>query len=227
MITARYVLYRTAGLALAVLCFSPALPAQEALPGPATALHRLKDGNARFAADKPARKDIGARRRAELAKGQRPFAVILTCSDSRVAPELIFDQGLGDLFVLRVAGNVTDPVVLGSIEYAVEHLKTPLIVVLGHEACGAVKAAMDGGHAEGNLGKLIRHVHVGDGKADVTAAVRANVVYQAGQLTRQSTLLKDFVSGKRARIVAGVYSLKTGEVHWLDLTEKGNGKYAK
>jgi len=227
MILARSLICRTAGVALAVLCVLPALRAQEALPSPATALHRLKDGNARFVADKPAKKDLGAKRRAELAKGQRPFAVVLTCSDSRVAPELIFDQGLGDLFVLRVAGNVTDPVVLGSIEYAVDHLKTPLVVVLGHEKCGAVAAAVEGGHPEGNLGKLIRHVHVGDNKGDAEAAVRTNVMYQAGQLTRESTVLKDFVSSKRVRLAAGVYSLKTGEVRWLDLAEKGNGKSAK
>src|SRR5439155_1280302 len=108
----------------------------------AQALERLKAGNTRFAADKSNPKNIGKDRRAVLAKGQHPFAVVLTCADSRVAPELVFDQGLGDLFVLRVAGNIADPFVLGSIEYAVEHLHTPLIVVLGHESCGAVAAAL-------------------------------------------------------------------------------------
>ncbi len=102
-----------------------------------------------------------ARRRALLAKGQHPHAVILSCADSRVAPELLFDQGLGDLFVLRVAGNISDPFVLGSIEYAVEHLHAPLIVVLGHESCGAVAAALTKVDFPGNLGTLIKEVHVG------------------------------------------------------------------
>src|SRR5205085_10520354 len=121
----------------------------------------LKEGNGRFAAGKLAVKDVGAQRRATLAKGQHPFAVVLACADSRVPPELVFDQGLGELFVLRVAGNLADPFVLGSIEYAVEHLHTPLIVVLGHENCGAVAAALTKAAFPGNLGTLVKEVHVG------------------------------------------------------------------
>src|SRR5262249_15143572 len=148
-----------------------------------------------------------------------PFAVVLTCADSRLAPELIFDQGLGDVFVLRVAGNVTDPAILGSIEYAVEHLKAPLVVVLGHESCGAVKAVIDKGHAEGNLEELLKHVKVGDNlpedkEAALAAGIKANVLYQTGQLTSQSPLIKDFVGAKRIQLAAGVYSLKTGAVTW-------------
>ena len=114
--------------------------AQEAIPTPTAALERLKEGNARFAGDRPAAKDQGSKRRAELARGQRPFAVIITCSDSRVPPETVFDQGLGDLFVIRLAGNVVDTAAVGSVEYAVAHLHVPLVVVLGHEECGAVQA---------------------------------------------------------------------------------------
>ena len=147
--------------ALAVFCAGPLLPAQEAQRTPDAALKRLKESNARFAADQLARKDIGSKRRAELTQGQRPFAVILTCADSRVAPELIFDEGLGELFVLRVAGNVSNPDIIGSIEYAVAALKTPLVVVLGHSNCGAVAAAVEGKHLEGNLGKLIDRVQPG------------------------------------------------------------------
>src|SRR5688572_28409492 len=106
----------------------------------AGSLKRLMAGNARFVADKPSLEHLGAVRRTTLAKGQNPIAIVLCCSDSRVPPEYVFDQGLGDLFVVRVAGNVADEVALGSIEYAAEHLGTPLLLVLGHEACGAVKA---------------------------------------------------------------------------------------
>ena len=119
------------------------------------ALQKLIDGNKRFVTGQFALKDLGDARREELVKGQKPFAVILTCSDSRVPPEHIFDQGLGDIFVVRNAGNVVDPVTLGSIEYAVEHLLAPLVVVLGHDYCGAVKAAVDGGEAPGSIGAII------------------------------------------------------------------------
>src|SRR5438105_3680928 len=138
-------------IALANLVAVP-LYAQDAKPTPTGSLQRLKDGNARFAADKPNKRDVGADKRKELAKGQHPFAIVLTCADSRVAPELLFDAGLGELFVLRVAGNIADPAVVGSIEYAVEHLHTPLIVVLGHESCGAVAAALDGAKLPGDPG---------------------------------------------------------------------------
>jgi carbonic anhydrase len=202
------------------------LGAQEKAPTAEDALQRLKQGNVRFAADKlDQKKDIGAKRRGDLAKGQRPFAVILACADSRVAPELIFDQGLGDLFVIRVAGNVTDPAILGSIEYAVEHVKVPLIVVVGHEKCGAVDAALSGGELHGNLAKVIKEVQPGkdlpkDKDAALAAGVKNNVLEQAARLTQQSTVVKDFASSKRIQIAAGVYSLKNGTVEWLDLPKK-------
>ncbi len=185
----------------------------------AAALKRLKEGNARFVAGKPAAKDL-AQRRTETAKGQKPFAVVLTCADSRVSPDLVFDQGIGDVFVLRVAGNVTDPALLGSIEFAVEQMHCPLVVVLGHEKCGAVAAAIDGGFVRGNLGELIKKVHVGDKlpkekDAAVAAGVRANVLYHAGEMTRRSTTLKDFVTAGRVQIVSGVYALDSGKVEWL------------
>jgi carbonic anhydrase len=202
-----------------------AAPAQEASPS-AVAVRRLTDGNARFIADRPSSKPPGSERRKELVKTQKPFAVILACADSRVAPEIIFDQGLGDLFVVRVAGNVTDPDVLGSIEYAVEHLKATLVVVLGHENCGAVSAALDPGKLEGNLKKLIARVHVGsdwpkDAAAATSAAIRANALFHSKQLVTKSPVLKEFVQSKRLRIVAGIYSLQSGEVKWLD---KSNAK---
>src|SRR5262245_40561826 len=131
----------------AVLCLGfGAVVGQEPASGLSAeqALARLLAGNARFVAHRERHPDITVRRRRALVSSQHPFAVILGCADSRVSPELLFDEGLGDLFVIRVAGNVVDDVVLGSIEYAVEHLGTKLIVVLGHEKCGAVSAAVAG-----------------------------------------------------------------------------------
>jgi carbonic anhydrase len=195
--------------------------AQDGSPS-AAALKQLKDGNERFAADRPEKRDIGSARRKELAKGQHPRAIILTCADSRLAPELILDQGLGEMFVLRVAGNVTDADVLGSIEYAVAELKTPLVVVLGHEACGAVKAALAKEPLKGNLRVLIENVHVGKPKAagekiPLSDAIRHNVVYQVGELSRRSSLLKEFIDSQRVSVAAGVYSLETGRIEWLDV----------
>src|SRR5439155_16101250 len=138
------------------------LQAQETRPSPAAAWQKLKEGNARFVSDRLAARQIGEERRARLAKGQQPFAVVLSCADSRVVPELLFDQGLGDVFVVRVAGNIADKAMLGSIEYAVEHLHVPLVVVLGHESCGAVQAALDGKPLPGNLGWLVKQVYTGN-----------------------------------------------------------------
>ncbi len=213
--------YRTLGLWLAVLFLAVPFARSEEAPSGAKALEQLKAGNSRFTSDKPGAKNLGTDRRQELAKGQKPFAIILTCADSRVAPELVFDQGLGDLFVLRVAGNVADPAVLGSIEYAVEHLHSPLIIVMGHESCGAVKAAIDGGHLEGNLGALIQMVQVGkdlpkDAKAGFDMGVKNNVLTQTRLLTEKSAVLKEFAHSKRVEIVPAVYSLATGKVEWLD-----------
>jgi carbonic anhydrase len=195
--------------------------AQEAAPAtPDGAIKLLKEGNARFAQGKLAPRDIGAARRALLAKGQNPFALVLTCADSRVAPELIFDQGLGDLFVLRVAGNVTDAFILGSIEYAVEHLHTPLVVVLGHENCGAVAAALAKDNLPPNLTALVKEVHVGqklpmERAAALPLAVKNNVVFHAARLTARSDVIREEVARKKVKIVAGVYHLKSGEVDWV------------
>jgi len=181
---------------------------------PAEALQKLKDGNGRFVADKSAAKNY-AQRRGETALGQKPFAIILACADSRVGPELVFDQTLGDLFVVRVARNVTDPTVLGSIEFAVVHLGAPLIVVLGHEKCGAVAAAMEGTKAEGNLGELLKEVHVGDKAGGLPAAIKANAKFHAEAMLQHSKVIDEMVKGQRVQIVTGVYDLTTGAVEWL------------
>jgi carbonic anhydrase len=184
-------------------------------PGPDEALNRLKDGHARFVADRPAARHTSMKQLVKLAHEQHPFAVVLTCADSRVGPELVFDQGLGDLFVLRVAGNVTETGVVGSIEYAVQKLKVPLVVVLGHDDCGAVKAAMHLEEVHGQLGALVEQVRTGKGTPDAAAATRTNARHHAGELTHKSPVLRDFVAAGRARIVAAVYTPGTGHVTWL------------
>lgn len=183
------------------------------------ALQRLVQGNRRFVADELATRPTFPDQRARLTRGQQPFAVVLTCSDSRVVPELVFNQQLGDLFVIRVAGNVTDPVVLGSIEYAVEHLHAPLIVVLGHQHCGAVEAALQGGALEGNIGELVKRVHVGTGlpkdKSAEDVAIKNNVAHHTKQLGTQSKVLKEFIGSNRVQVKGAVYSLESGSVEWL------------
>jgi carbonic anhydrase len=213
---------RLLAVLLAIACGPAAASGQEKPLTPEAALQRLKDGNARFVSDMNVKKDTGTARRIELAKGQSPLAVILTCADSRVAPELVFNKGLGDLFVLRVAGNVVDDShgMLGSAEYAVLQLKAPLIVVMGHENCGAVAAVLKGKSAPGNLGRLLKSIRVGkdlprDKKAALAAATQANTRFQAGEMILQSEVLKEFAESGRILIVPAVYSLTTGEVTWL------------
>jgi carbonic anhydrase len=191
-------------------------------PSAAQALERLKAGNAHFIADKLEAKNLSADRRQELAKGQQPFAIILTCADSRLTPELIFDQGLGDLFVLRVAGNVTEPAMIASMQFAVETFHCPLIVVMGHEECGAIKARLAGGKLDPNLTALMNMIHVGDQlpmdpKAALEAGTRNNVLWQIRMITGTSPVIKELVQSRRLDIVPAVYSLRTGKVEWLDV----------
>jgi carbonic anhydrase len=199
-------------------------------PSVDAAMKRLKDGHARFLADKPAPRDLSMKRRVELAMEQRPFAVVLTCADSRVSPELIFDQGLGDLFVLRVAGNVSDSGMVGSIEYAVEHLHCPLIVVLGHENCGAVKAAMHIDDVHGSLAALIEQVRLGkdlpkEPTAALQQAVKNNAVHHASELAYRSLVINHAVAARHIRIVPGVYSLASGDVTWLELPKSNESQH--
>lgn len=208
---------------LALICCQASVSAEEKPISAKEAMKRLKEGNARFVSDKTVKKDTGPGRRLELAKGQYPIAVILTCADSRVAPELIFNKGLGDLFVLRVAGNVADDAygLLGSAEYAATALKVSLIVVMGHESCGAVQAALDKKPIPGNLGKLIKSIDVGknlpeDKKAALAAATKTNAIHQAKLMLKQSTVLKELADSERVVIVPAVYSLTTGEVSWYE-----------
>jgi carbonic anhydrase len=188
------------------------------------ALQRLKDGNERFATEHPQAKDIGSVRRGELMAGQHPFAIVLTCADSRVPPEILFDQGLGDIFVIRVAGNISEPFVLGSIDYAVEHLHAPLVVVLGHERCGAVRTALGEEKLDGNLGRLISEVHVGEqhstNKDEILSnSVENNARYQTNVVTKRSDVVREHVEQKTLQVVTGIYDLATGKVRWLEAKE--------
>lgn len=182
------------------------------------ALQKLMEGNHRYVSSKFARPNSSAKRRADVAKGQHPFAVILGCADSRVPPEIVFDQGLGDLFVVRVAGNIADPASIGSIEYAVEHLGVRLVLVLGHERCGAVDATVKGADAPGHIGKLVDAIRpavekIKDQPGDmVDNAVRANVKLVVEQLETSEGILTDRVVEGKLKIVGGRYDLETGIV---------------
>lgn len=201
---------------------------------PDEALKKLMDGNARFMKDDKEYINWGEARRLELAKGQHPFATILSCSDSRVPPEHIFDQELGDLFVVRVAGNVADPIELGSVEYAAEHLNVPLIMVMGHRKCGAVTASLPDSKPEGNIGAIIKKIRPAVKKAEkgikdkdklLDAAIEENAKLTAKTLTEKSEILKHLVESGKIKIVSAVYDLATGKVDILDSgEEKKEGK---
>jgi len=203
---------------------------------PDEALQKLMDGNKHFVENKltlAAASDTATR--ASLARSQKPYAIVLTCSDSRVPPEIIFDKGLGEIFVVRVAGNIPDPVVLGSIEYAAEHLGSTLIMVLGHERCGAVTATVDSkGKSTGsaNIDAIVKvikpnvklaardcDVCKGEKKCAETkknefveCVIDANTKTVAASLTKRSMILKHLAEANKIRIVAAKYDLDDGTV---------------
>lgn len=181
----------------------------------------LIEGNKRFTAGLPAQKNTGSAKRLELKeKGQKPFAVILTCSDSRVPPELLFDQSIGDLFVVRNAGNILDSASLSSIEYAVDHLHTPLVVVLGHDKCGAVKAAVDGGEAPGSIGAIIEKIKPSVEKAlaagisgdELYARVEDENIKSVVAELKESPVIRHFMEDGKVTVVGAKYYLGPGEV---------------
>jgi carbonic anhydrase len=185
---------------------------------PDVALARLKEGNARFVANPVSKGKPTAARRAETAASQHPLAIIVGCSDSRTAPELVFDQNLGDLFVVRTAGNLVDDHALGSIEYAVEHLGARLIVVLSHERCGAVKAALGSATAPGHIDSLVRDIQpaVKAAKRDRGDALANTVKENAGLVAEKIGKEAEFGEHKaEVRIVTGYYHLDSGEVQWI------------
>lgn len=189
------------------------------------AFGKLMEGNKRFVSGTLSQKEGCQAKRQELVAGQRPAAIVVTCSDSRVAPEVVFDQFLGDIFVVRVAGNVLDPVGLGSVEYAAEHLHAPLLVIMGHDKCGAVSAALDAtGKPEGNIGAIITKIIPAVEKAKATggtkdqvldAAIRENVLVSHASLLKQSPVLKHLIEKGELTVVDAVYHLGNGEAEVL------------
>ena len=182
----------------------------------------LISGNKRFAEGNPTHPNQSIARRQEMAKGQNPRAAVLACADSRVSPEIVFDQGLGDLFVVRVAGNVVNDPILGSLEYAVEHLGTRLIVVLGHQRCGAVAAACAGGEAPGHIGSLVQALAPAvdkisaseEGRVDWVA--KENVRMMAKSLRSCGPILEEFVRQGKLEVAGAFYDLDTGAVEIVE-----------
>jgi carbonic anhydrase len=200
----------------------PAHPDQPMI-SPAEAISKLKEGNGRYTSGNLQHPGQTAERRTELAKTQHPFATIVSCSDSRVPPEIVFDQGLGDLFIVRVAGNVINDEGLGSVEYSVDHLGTRLILVLGHQSCGAVKAARETiaakGKAPGHIESLVTAIKPAveaTAKDDLETTVKANVKNVVRALRSSTPILKAEVDSGKIQVVGGYYSLDTGAVTFLD-----------
>lgn len=193
-------------------------PSIAPLETPDAALARLMAGNQRFVSGQTQHPQQSINRIHELTQSQSPFAIVLGCADSRVPGEVIFDQGLGNIFDVRVAGNIVTPEVLGSIEYAVAYLKTPLLVVLGHERCGAVSAAVQGGEFAGSISSLVKAIAPAvarvKGRAGnmVENVVVANVQYQVEKLQQSSTMIQEVVRAGKLKIVGGRYDLDEGTV---------------
>lgn len=196
------------------------------------ALERLREGNRHFAADRSGAALTDQARRAELAAGQEPFAIILGCSDSRVPAEIVFGQGLGDLFVIRVAGNIVAPSLVGSVEFAAARFGTRLVVVLGHSQCGAVLATLDqlqqpSALQSWNLHSIVDRIRPSveallatelrhDPDALVKQAVRANIRGSVSRLRSGSEILEQLIQDDGLLVIGAEYSLETGIVEFLD-----------
>jgi carbonic anhydrase len=196
-------------------------------------LAKLMEGNKRFISGQLAPKDCSANRREELTKGQHPYAIVLSCSDSRVPPEVVFDQALGEIFIVRVAGNVVEQTTLGSIEYGAEHLNAPLLVILGHSQCGAVKATLEAkGKPEGNIGAILKKIMPAvetakkakkDPAETLNLAISENVknVYKD---VMKSKIITHLTHEGKLKVVGAVYNLGTGNVDMVDLGSSAHAK---
>ena len=199
-----------------------------ATPRPTDPWRKLIVGNARFVGGQQIHPHQQLAWRQTLVTGQQPFACVLGCADSRVPPELVFDQGLGDLFTVRAVGEVLDDAIVGSIEYAVEHLRVPLVVVLGHASCGAVQAAVDlvagRGPSTGAVNTVARAIEAtvratpaaGDDATFLAACVRNQAKRVRTELIERSTVLFEAVEDRQVDIVSAVYDLRSGLVERLD-----------
>lgn len=194
---------------------------------PEAALERLVEGNRRFMNDKTIHPHQSHKRVLETEHGQHPFAVVVTCSDSRVSPEIVFDEGLGDLFVIRTAGNLMSDLELGSIEYAVEHLGATLVVVLGHTECGAVKAFVEGGECGGHIKDIVdalaeekeeQQVLRYEGK-DMQACIEGNILHGVTQIEHDEPILSEKIRQKKLAVVPMIYDVHNGHVTVLKESE--------
>ncbi|AZQ65258.1 carbonic anhydrase [Flammeovirga pectinis] len=179
----------------------------------------LVAGNDKFVSDKAEGGLRNETRRNELVTGQNPDTIVLSCADSRVVPELAFDKGLGELFVVRVAGNIANTDSIASIEYAVAHLGSQVIVVLGHQSCGAVTAAVNGGDNGYNLNHLLCQitpaVEASEKGADVNDVVKKNAELNAEELVKRSNIISDAVNSGKVKVVSAYYNLDSGKVDFL------------
>ena len=211
-------------LSLVAFSFPSGAHEGEGVP-PGEARTRLEAGNARYAGSKVNPRHYRAER-PRLAEGQAPYAMVLACADSRVPPEIVFDESLGKLFVVRLAGNVADAGALGSLEYAAEHLGTRYLLVLGHASCGAVKAAVSGAEGSPNLNGLVKEITPavdavrgalpkGADDAVAAASVRENVLLQIRNVSARSPVLKEMIEKGKMGIAGGVYDLESGRVAFI------------
>jgi carbonic anhydrase len=217
------------GLILMFLMSSTAIAVAYEKSGvsPESALKMLQEGNGRFVSTAVKRPNQNTKQRLQTAeKGQKPFAAVLSCADSRVPVEVIFDRGIGDIFVVRDAGNIATQTDIGSIEYAVDHLGTPLVVVLGHSKCGAVTAAVEGGEAPPNIKAIVGFIAPAvtqaksansdkSGDALVSAAITANVWQAMADMYKNSPMLRDKVKDGKIKLMGAVYDLNSGKVNWM------------
>jgi carbonic anhydrase len=217
------------GLFSILLLAGPVFAAEGTQVSAEEGLAMLKDGNARFVAMKMEHPDVSVARREETAAdGQKPFAIVLGCADSRVPVEMLFDRGIGDIFVMRVAGNIAmDSSVIGTLEYAAGHLHVPLLVVLGHTQCGAVGLAVAGTEVEGGARDILKSIAPAAeqakaehpelrGDALVDEAVKRNVFQTEKNLFAGSEEIRDLVAKGGLKVVPAVYDIKTGKVDWLE-----------
>lgn len=209
----------------ACACVAPARAEDDLTP--AASLQKLQIGHARYLCGKSdhPRSDAEARLMT-FTRGQRPFAAVLSCADSRLPVETLFDQGIGDLFVIRVAGNVCDRQQLGSLEYAAEHLHVPLVVVMGHRGCGAVGAALSAGEPHGNLASIVQCIRPAveqaeranpqsRGEALFAEAIKANVFRTIQDIFSGSPMLAQLARTGKLNVVGAVYDIETGTIMWL------------
>lgn len=214
-------------ISLLVLLFFGCSTSEKMTEKNLTPIEKLKEGNAHFASGHPLHPDETLKRMRELKKGQNPFVVVVSCSDSRVPPELIFDQGLGDIFSVRTAGNVIGDYELGSIEYAIEHLGCKLVVVMGHEDCGAIHAYVENpDHYEhfDHIRSIVNYISDEEEEKAISAknkkrvdmAVDANIMHGVHLLTKSMPILKPLVDAHKVQVIGALYDLDDGKVNFFE-----------